>query len=58
MKISNEMLIIRMSYVLGDLNVSKFFIDKIYEKKKFKKSEDKLSLSQLIEEYLFAWEVA
>ena len=58
MKISNEMLIIRMSYVLGDLNVSKFFIDKIYEKKKFQKSEDKLSLSQLIEEYLFAWEVA
>jgi len=57
-KISNEMLIIRMSYVLGDLNVSKFFIDKIYEKKKFQKSEDKLSLSQLIEEYLFAWEVA
>ena len=52
------MLIIRMSYVLGDLNVSKFFIDKIYEKKKFQKSEDKLSLSQLIEEYLFAWEVA
>ena len=58
MKISNEMLIIRMSYVLGDLNVSRFFIDKIYEKKKFQKSEDKLSLSQLIEEYLFAWEVA
>jgi hypothetical protein len=58
-KISYEQLVIRMSYVLGDSNVSKFFIDKIYEKKKFDKSLDnKLSLSELIEEYLFAWEVA